>query len=688
MSNNDNNSVGAGTDSSFSLTDEASADVLLKSIQYLNVVDTGRLATASKRMYYLVKQYRQLTLEQKPDLVTVILKDLEQDGSEDGDGRQALQSAIEKMRTKPDLALSYEREQRSRGLLKDALERKFDASTVICGVISPSIQVNLPAGATDDDTKETRRGTTKGPSSSTVSHDHLCALMTASFADSTILPFCLGRQRDDGVENLTRRMKEIEDAFNEKQHVNTVRTDDDIRQSFGNKRKLADDKDQQAKQTVPTSFWKTMIVYACGSMGMEIVEQFVQTVQLANPSMVIVGGVCTGGYISLGKGDVSLKPSYSKDDLSVMTVRELKKLATRYGSTEDDVDISTLVEKQELADYVHCSLQRVDKSSSSEVTLTRDGIFGIVCGGNIPVRSMVSRGVKSLMSENDQDSTSWIVHEFETVKPDDESFPERLRWLAVPDHWRFHFIESIKNEDTGKILQANQVLGMPAVLDADFIGIRDGSKEEGFELKQWDGQLSHMLDKIVLIDDKVGSSDPPPKEIDFFGLDGQACLEDMDLAVSTLKEQTTSANEEVLCALMISCNGRGPVSPFMDDETMADARRFNNSFPEVPCLGFYAGGEIGPLARARRNGHNVYRQGSVAFQGVSNFKFFSVPCVLDEVMLTSLRISLPLTLQQFTAVFALFIVPKIDRPLYNIDDSAENVQKYVDQHLGMSPPSI
>jgi small ligand-binding sensory domain FIST len=134
-----------------------------------------------------------------------------------------------------------------------------------------------------------------------------------------------------------------------------------------------------------------------------------------------------------------------------------------------------------------------------------------------------------------------------------------------------------------------------------------------------------MLDKIVLIDDKVGSSDPPPKEIDFFELDGQACLEDMDLAVSTLKEQTTSANELVLCALMISCNGRGPVSPFMDDETMADARRFNNLFPEVPCLGFYAGGEIGPLARARRNGHNVYRQGSVAFQGVSNFNFFFGP---------------------------------------------------------------
>ena len=95
---------------------------------------------------------------------------------------------------------------------------------------------------------------------------------------------------------------------------------------------------------------------------------------------------------------------------------------------------------------------------------------------------------------------------------------------------------------------------------------------------------------------------------------------------------------------MFSCNGRGPESGGLIQETMADATRFAKIFPDVPCLGFYAGGEIGPLALAGKQ--NVFQKGKAAVQG-------------------------------FTAVFCLFIVPVVERRNYNLDDSPEAVRQFV-----------
>ena len=51
-------------------------------------------------------------------------------------------------------------------------------------------------------------------------------------------------------------------------------------------------------------------------------------------------------------------------------------------------------------------------------------------------------------------------------------------------------------------------------------------------------------------------------EIDFFALDGESCMEDMDMTMSKLKEQTSG--EEILGAVMFSCNGRGPQGKTID----------------------------------------------------------------------------------------------------------------------------
>lgn len=90
----------------------------------------------------------------------------------------------------------------------------------------------------------------------------------------------------------------------------------------------------------------------------------------------------------------------------------------------------------------------------------------------------------------------------------------------------------------------------------------------------------------------------------------------------------------------------------MMGEKMADAAAWSTHFPTVPLLGWYAGGEIGPMAMAGRQ-HAL--RGRDATQRVA--------------------------LQGFTAVFALWIVPVVDWATVHLDDAAETVKSFCRNRL-------
>ena len=156
-------------------------------------------------------------------------------------------------------------------------------------------------------------------------------------------------------------------------------------------------------------------------------------------------------------------------------------------------------------------------------------------------------------------------------------------------------------------------------------------------------------------------------QVDFFALDGQACLDHVETTMKQLKEQTELANDNVLAAIMFSCAGRGPRAGWLLPKRMADATAFANAFGgKVPCVGFYAGGEIGPQATApatdrstsqhqqqqqqQAQARNLFQRGKAALQG-------------------------------FTAVFALFIAPKVNLRHVEIDDSPQPVNDFISRRL-------
>ena len=102
---------------------------------------------------------------------------------------------------------------------------------------------------------------------------------------------------------------------------------------------------------------------------------------------------------------------------------------------------------------------------------------------------------------------------------------------------------------------------------------------------------------------------------------------------------------------MFSCNGRGPSARSLLRELMSDATCFHKHFETLPCCGFYAGGEIGPMAYAKCKS-TVFQRGKVEVQA-------------------------------FTVVFALFIVPMEQPRAYHLDDSDENVAAFVRNRLGI-----
>lgn len=328
---------------------------------------------------------------------------------------------------------------------------------------------------------------------------------------------------------------------------------------------------------------KAIMVYACG-VGADSVERIVHRLQALNPAAAIVGGICSSGFVSehdVGKQRVGLK-------------------------------------------------------------VVRNGIFGVAFAGDVPVRSIVSRGVKSAVYEKGE-ASSWRVHDSSFVKPSDEAYYFR----GPPEYLRpYHKISSIRNVETDSIMSPIEYFFGRQVGGVEFVGLKR-PQEDGFELHPVE-HYSLQTNCLILFTEGPEEQEETYEgaSIDGFLLDGNACLQDMDSTLEKLHEQTK--NESIVGAIMVSCNGRGPQPGRLLPEKMADAQRFHNHFPGVPCLGFYAMGEIGPTALV--GNENVFQSGKASVQG-------------------------------FTAVFALFILPAVEPGSFQIDDGVENVSTFVQSKL-------
>eukprot|EP00531_Pseudo-nitzschia_arenysensis_P007050 CAMPEP_0116120122 /NCGR_PEP_ID=MMETSP0329-20121206/3011_1 /TAXON_ID=697910 /ORGANISM="Pseudo-nitzschia arenysensis, Strain B593" /LENGTH=470 /DNA_ID=CAMNT_0003613879 /DNA_START=156 /DNA_END=1568 /DNA_ORIENTATION=+ len=461
----------------------------------------------------------------------------------------------------------------------------FGSETVGLGVVSPhEIQVYNPGQNGSQGDLETESHT---------------SLMSMSFPGATVLPFSI-------------------------KGVQSAKDFDFLEQRLNYHNKSEDDK-----------FWKALILYSTGNAADEIIVQM----QEFMPNAVIVGGVCSEGHVSI--------PQFSKEELGSMSIKQLRYLSKKY--LPNEVLGGGAVEKSDLVDHIFDTLSTKNATaghSGRYDMIGLESVFGVFLGGDVPVKSVVSRGVHSVLNDNGppRPFSNLVVHDVQLSKPGTDGYFFGEGGPPV------HLIRKVRDKTSGIVHSPLEVIEKHLSSNlhrAQFLGLkREG--HDGFELSQMNN-LAMQLDTFVVVADGSTASEESLQgaEMDFFSLSGEACMEDMDRTMSKLREQTEG--EEILGALMYTCCGRGPAPAGLIPERMSDATRFAKVFPNVPCLGFYANGEFGPVALA--GNESVFQIGRSMHQG-------------------------------FTAVFALFIVPVKDGPAsYNLDDSINNVQKFVREQL-------
>lgn len=355
----------------------------------------------------------------------------------------------------------------------------------------------------------------------------------------------------------------------------------------------------------PSVDWTVFILNAVQHVGG--LEEFVQQLQTRYPNAIIVGGVCSQASVSLPDSHLNVAALSNLSDLEVMYI--YNQLYPSQGNNTERVNIQSCIES-------------IIAAGASQNVVVRGG-NGTICGVAIAgdddlVRVVVTRGVSSML-----DQPMEIV--------DSHSANEGILMIS-----------QVKDPLTNRLLMPSQVLAK--VDNPDFIGVQLPG-EDGFSLCS-----AEIFNDLLLLPandvDHNAVETLDGSALDLFAMNSDSVLADIDLCMTKLQEQTI--NQSILGGIMISCNGRGPSRSHWVHEHMADASRFGKTFPGIPMLGYYAGGEIGPKAKARRQ--NVFQTGNSCVQG-------------------------------FTAVFVLFIVPKRDRRTYDLDDQVDKVDAFIQEHL-------
>lgn len=512
--------------------------------------------------------------------------------------------------------------------------------------------------------------------------------------------------------------------------------------------------DHVGETIIDRLYYKMFIIYACGDVGSTEVDMFVKTLQQQFPKAIIVGGICLEAYVSipitklndLFGSNISAKHlirKYNSDELLFL----YQTLGGAYQETNKNQYLSNLHQayfsKVDLAEKVS---KLIHEKIYNLVTI-EDGICGIALGGNVPVHSIVSRGVVSRTAAfykhsgtntNSSSSggctpppsqTSLYVAEAEYVRYGDTNYMfDSSNNEDGDDHHHppYHIIRKIIDINTNRSYTPSQLhekfgqgdlLGIRKVIsssssncDKFVINETTGATyENGFTLET-PHDISRDIDAYVLIaDDEFDDEDDDNNNknhsmdqrvdddierpyrvssliganIDFYDLDGPACVYDMDDAMACLKEQTKHST--ILGGIMFSCNGRGPNSSSMISIDMADATIFEKYFPKIQCVGMYAYGEIGPIALAgtiRRQ--DQQQQTSSSYRGQHQLKNDSKvrdmvgnPPPYQQYTVFNQGNS---CLQGFTAVFSLFIVPN-EYHKEQFDDSTESIEAFIQKQL-------
>ena len=678
--------------SPFALWRDGSSELLLTIVSFLNVRDGNSLSATCRRAYYWVHQYRRL---RGPEFVAAADNNPLQFpyASRHSQWRKfpresLVQQALHGMQAPPDLCLSFHEtiphSTSPTVFMSTALPiAELPPSTVVLGVESGSAIPTVLGGnisnsedGDDNDGATTTTGTARQSYEALFLASLSSSTSSSSSSSSQVFPFCWHTAEYDSDKECPEWTTEdfLPQLLQQQQQQQVGRTPSSTatgtttNSTITTTSTTTNDANNHNNNTTTTTneYWKVMIVYVTDGASSEV-EFFLHTVQTAFPHLQIVGGLCKGGFVSLphDDDDAGLQNYTNQELLAYLRDMGIDPISCLMNSSKSSSKASVIQLIQQYKKHRPYRLGHInDGGGGSGAAVTyADGIFGIVLGGEVPVETVVSRGVQSIVTQGPPTPTSdFVAHDAVYHVPTDEAYmfhSSSHQQDALPP---YHMIRSVRHCPTGQIISVSDWTRAHGA--CDLVGIRNGN-DDGFALHM-PHPLSRNLGGFLLFQDTTLplTSSLQNYQIDMYTLDGPACRADVHNTLQALQREVS--HHKLLGACMISCAARGPDASSMMREPLADAAAWAQHFPTVPLLGWYAGGEIGPRAMA---GRKRALRGRRPQEGATPT--------------TTASSSQRAALQGFTAVFALWIVPVVDWKSVQtmLDDSIETVEKFCHQRL-------
>jgi len=278
-----------------------------------------------------------------------------------------------------------------------------------------------------------------------------------------------------------------------------------------------------------------------------------------------------------------------------------------------------------------------------------EGIVGMALWGNVPLQAVVSRGV---------------VPRSPACKVADWEYDGNAEVVVVKSIYRAAFPSAASEE----IMNPYTVFQQDMEDDDVFVGLQiEAPPVEGGGGDETMNKAQHAPYELLSFEFALQEGSPvlllsfankpqtPPTNgqlaIRFFELKTPAAQTHVQRKMKAVAEELRQKRQEVLGALLFSCNGRGPRRFLGTASAHFDALAFMTQFPETPVSGIYAMGEIGPQATyVDDDEEDVEGGGEKATSDEEEVE--EMGAILRNSQSGSCA------LQGFTAVFALLVTPK------------------------------
>jgi len=249
-----------------------------------------------------------------------------------------------------------------------------------------------------------------------------------------------------------------------------------------------------------------------------------------------------------------------------------------------------------------------------KVTVLDGGVVGLMFSGDVPLAAFVSRGARALAGRT-----------FNFGPSDLQTIPRPSRGHSpLEAHNEVQKLTHVTADGVRQSLLAavQETMQAERAQGGLFLGMAERA-EDGFELMSVYNEMVLPAEEAMIVDSPRVAAQWESGSLRLYTFDSDSCKADLTRRLTELKAEASRKGDRLLGAVMFTCGGR---THRFFGEPAFDATAFSKIFDDVPLIGMYAGGEIGPPLLADAPPSRAFQVGNAQMHG-------------------------------FTAIFGLFIVP-------------------------------